>query len=70
MNGFRLTLGCMIAVVCATAFMTFSTTAEAQVRVIERDTDGFTVRIESGARLRHLARAIGMEPDMDSDRPE
>jgi prefoldin subunit 5 len=65
MNGFRLTLGCMIAVVCATAFMTFSATAEAQVRVIERDTDGFTVRIESGARLRHLERAIGMEPDMD-----
>ncbi|QQR60482.1 hypothetical protein IPH19_03655 [Candidatus Uhrbacteria bacterium] len=65
MNGYRLTLGCMIAVVCATAFMTFSTTAEAQVRVIERDTDGFTVRIESGARLRHLAHAIGMEPDMD-----
>ena len=65
MNGFRLTLGCMIAVVCVTAFMTFSATAEAQVRVIERDADGFTVRIESGARLRHLARAIGIEPDMD-----
>lgn len=58
MNGFRLTLGCMIAVVCATAFMTFSATAEAQVRVIERDTEGFTVRIESGARLRHLERAM------------
>lgn len=54
-----------LAVAIMAAFMIIPSGALAQVRVLARDSLGVTVRVESGARMRHLARAIGMEPDMD-----
>jgi chromosome segregation ATPase len=55
-----------LAVAIMAAFMIIPSGALAQVRVIARDRESVTVRVESGARMRHLARAIGREPDMES----
>jgi chromosome segregation ATPase len=64
MNGFLQTLGRLMVAACVAAIM-IPAAAEAQVRLLGSDSEGWTVQIESGARMWHLARALGVEPDME-----